>query len=293
MGFFARTLDRFGKGVRTSARDALLSDESKPENRGKVFGFHRSLDTAGAVVGPLLAFIFLHFFPGKYRDLFLFSIIPGIVVIILTFLIKDKKEKIKTNSVKIQFWSFILYFTHSPISYRKLTIPFLIFLLFNSSDFFLLLKVKELNIDDAKIIWFYIFYNISYAFFSYPIGKIADNIGLRKILAFGLLVFSFVYFTINFCNEILFLLLIFFVYGLYYASTEGILKALITNLVPMEETATALGAFNSFDSIATLLASSLAGIIWNFYSSTFTLILSSLVSFLIFLYLAFFIKGIR
>lgn len=291
--FFARTLDRFGKGIRTSARDALLSDESQPENRGKVFGFHRSLDTAGAVVGPLLAFTFLHFSPGKYRDLFLLSVFPGIVVIILSLLIKDKKGKIEGNGPKIQIWSFISYFTRSPIPYRKLTIPFLIFMLFNSSDFFLLLKLKELNIDDAKIIWFYICYNISYAFFSYPIGKIADNIGLRKILALGLLVFSVVYFTINFFNEFFFLFLIFFVYGLYYASTEGIIKALITNLVPTEETATALGTFNALASIAILLASSLAGIIWNLYGSIFTLILSSLVSFIIFLYLAFFIKGIR
>ncbi|MGQ9819801.1 MAG: MFS transporter [Candidatus Kapaibacteriales bacterium] len=286
--FFARTLDRFGKGIRTSARDALLSDESQPENRGKVFGFHRSLDTAGAVIGPLLALSYLHFFPEKYRYLFLLSFFPGIIVIILVFLIKDRKRERHHNPQKIQIWSFLSYFVNSPIPYRKLTIPFLIFMLFNSSDFFLLLKLKELQIDDTKIIWFYICYNISYAFFSYPIGKIADKIGLRKILAFGLFSFAIVYFFINILKEIHWLMLIFLVYGLYYASTEGIIKALIANLVPMEQTATALGTFNAFASTAILLASAFAGIVWNFYGSTFTLVLSSFVSFVIFLYLAFF-----
>ena len=90
--FFARTLDRFGKGIRTAARDAMLSDESSVENRGSVFGFHRSMDTSGAVLGPAVALIFLYFYPGRYQLLFLLAFIPGILAVISTLLLKEKKK---------------------------------------------------------------------------------------------------------------------------------------------------------------------------------------------------------
>lgn len=289
----ARTMDRFGKGIRTSARDALLSDETLPENKGKVFGFHRALDTAGAVVGPIIALTFLHFFPGEYRSLFIYALFPGIIVVILTFFVNEKRKVNRAKHTGTTFWSFIPFFFHSPISYRKVTIPLLIFTLFNSSDFFLLLKLREFQFDDSKIIWFYILFNVSYAVFSFPIGRIADRVGLRKTLAFGLFDFSVVYLIINTTENIVLLALIFIVYGLYYASTEGIAKALITNLVSKQETATALGAFNALNSVAVLLASSIAGIIWNFFGSTYTLLLSSFAGFIIFLYFALFIKDIQ
>jgi MFS family permease len=87
--FICRTLDRLGKGIRTSARDALLSDESTRENKGKVFGFHRGMDTAGAAVGPMLALVFLFFYPGNYRILFYIAFIPGLLAILLSFLLKE------------------------------------------------------------------------------------------------------------------------------------------------------------------------------------------------------------
>lgn len=288
--FFARALDRLGKGIRTSARDALLSDETSPQNKGKVFGFHRSLDTAGAVIGPLIALIYLHFFPHNYRNLFIYSLFPGLFAIILTLFIKDKFQFRTFPEHKTKFFGFVSFFSRSPLIYKKVTIPLIIFMLFNSSDFFLLLKLKEKQINDSHVIWFYILFNVSYAFFSFPIGKIADRVGLKKTLSFGLLSFSLVYFLINFTDQKLYLILIFLMYGLYYSATEGISKALITNLVTKEDTATALGAFNAIGSISILFASSIAGLIWSHYGSTVTLILSSFVSFSTFLYFAFFIK---
>ncbi len=293
--FTARTLDRLGKGIRTSARDAMLSDETTPENKGKVFGFHRSLDTLGAVVGPIITLILISTFVLDYRYLFVFSAIPGIIVIVLCFLIKDKKSKVSKESTPpsaliLNFFVFWKYLISSSKKYKIVVIPLLIFSLFNSSDFFLLLKLKEYGFTDQTVIFFYVLFNLSYAIFSYPAGKLADNLGMQKVIAFGFLIFSLVYVSINFSGAVLWLIIVFSVYGLFNASTEGISKALITNIVSSEETATALGAYNSFSSITTLLASSFTGLIWNYFGSTIALLISGAVSFLVFIYFAFLLK---
>jgi len=288
--FAARTLDRFGKGIRTSARDALLSEEASPENKGKVFGFHRALDTAGAVVGPLITLFILNFFSIDYRYLFILSAIPGIIVILLCFSLKEKSKPKPRTSEKAKFLVFITYLMKSPQNYRLVVIPLLIFALVNSSDFFLLLKVKEYGYSDKDVIFFYILFNISYALFSFPSGRVADKIGLKKVITFGLFIFSVVYILINFSGSFAWLVFVFLLYGLFSSSTEGMVKALITNIVPSSETATALGAYNSLSSLGVLLSSSITGILWNFFGSTIALLFSGLVSFAIFFYFAFFIK---
>ena len=104
--FGVRTVERLGKGVRTSARDALLSDYTTPENKGRVFGFHRSMDTVGAAIGPIVALIFLSFLPGKYSSLFLLATIPGVFAILLSFLVKDKKQDVTIEKKKVGFFTF-------------------------------------------------------------------------------------------------------------------------------------------------------------------------------------------
>lgn len=285
--FFARTMDRLGKGIRTSARDALLSDETTTENKGKVFGFHRSMDTLGAVIGPLIALAYLHLFPTRYQILFILSFIPGIVAISLALLLKEKKKEKKILQKKVRFLSFVSYLKESNIQYKKVVFPLLVFALFNSSDFFLLLKLKEFNYSDTTIILFYILFNLSYATFSFPAGKIADRIGLKNVLAFGMLIFSVVYIFINFAQTYFLHTFIFALYGLFAASTEGISRALITNITSKDETATALGTYNAFSSIAILLASSITATVWAKFGSTTALVLSGVVSLSIFFYFAF------
>lgn len=133
--FFSRSLDKVGKGIRTGARDALLSDEATPETKGKVFGFHRSMDTMGAVLGPVVALIYLHFFPQDYKTLFLITFAPGVLTVIASFLLKDKPKQI-TEKKNISFFSFIHYWKESSPEYKKLIIGLLLFTLFNSSDVF-------------------------------------------------------------------------------------------------------------------------------------------------------------
>lgn len=148
--FFARTIDRLGKGVRTGARDALLSDEATPETKATVFGFHRSMDTLGAVLGPLIALIYLAYRPDDYKTLFFIAFFPGILAIGFTFFIKEKKKIPIENKSKLRFLDFIKYWKESPAEYRKLVVGLLIFTLFNSSDVFLLLKIKEAGYNSSN-----------------------------------------------------------------------------------------------------------------------------------------------
>jgi MFS family permease len=259
--FFARTLDRLGKGIRTGARDAMLSDEATKENKGKVFGFHRALDTAGAALGPFLALIFLYFYPGQYKWLFIIAILPGMIAILLTFLLKDKQTEVSEKKSP-GFFAFLLYWKGSTKHFKLLVAGLLMFTLFNSSDAFLLLSIKSKGFSDTYMIGIYIFYNLIYALLAFPIGILADKFGLAHTLIFGLLIFAAVYSLMGFAVFTWQFIVLFGLYALYAASTEGISKALISNIAEKDKTATAIGFYTSFASIFTMLASSLAGLIW-------------------------------
>jgi MFS family permease len=260
--FMARTTDRLGKGIRTSARDALLSDETTPENKGRVFGFHRALDTLGAAIGPILALLYLHFRPGEYRLLFVIAFLPGIVSVLLTFFLHEKQKTNSEPAKRTGFFSFLSYRHKAPRSYKLLIAGLLAFTLFNSSDAFLLLGLKNSGMSDTSMIGYYIFYNLIYALAAFPVGIIADRIGLHKTLIAGFIIFAVVYIGMGFADGIWQFGTLFLFYGIYASATEGVSKALITNISKKEDTATALGLYNALASIFTMLASTLAGLIW-------------------------------
>jgi len=291
--FIARTIDRLGKGVRTAARDALLSDEATPATKGTVFGFHRAMDTFGAVLGPVVALIFLHYFPEKYRLLFLLAFFPGLLAILATFLLKEKKKPKPTSVVRTSFFDFVRYWKQSTPLYKRIVGGLLVFTLINSSDMFLLLKIKDTGLNDTQVIFAYIFYNIVYALTSFPLGKWADKIGLKKMLIGGLLLFAIVYSIIGFAKGLMAFLILFFLYGCYAAATEGVSKAWITNIAATKDTATAIGTFTAFQSICTMLASSLTGFLWYQTGPLIAFITSGIVAFLVALYFLFFIKEER
>jgi MFS family permease len=145
-------------------------------------------------------------------------------------------------------------------------IGLLLFALFNSSDVFLLLAIKDKGYSDTQMIGFYIFYNVVYALLSYPAGIVADKLGMRKTLLFGILMFVVTYSMFGFAGSSIFIGLLFLIYGIYASATEGISKALITNLCKQNETATAIGFYNSFLSVCALLASTIGGFIWFTFS---------------------------
>ncbi len=288
--FFVRTFDRVGKGLRTGARDAVLSDESTPATKGKVFGFHRSMDTLGAVLGPVFALLYLQWHPEDYKTLFFIAFIPGVIAVICSLLLKDKKVIVKSDKPKVAFFSFLSYWKQSPILYRKLVAGLLVFTLFNSSDIFLLLKAKQAGLNDTNIITIYIFYNLVYVIFAFPLGILADKIGLKKIFITGLFVFAIVYAGMAYADLPIYFYGLFFLYGIYAAATEGISKAWISNISAKENTATAIGTYSAFQSICTMLASSLAGIIWFAYGSKTTFLLSAAMAFVVVIYIGFYAK---
>lgn len=279
--FFARTIDRFGKGIRTGARDALLSDEATPETKGKVFGFHRSMDTLGAVIGPGLALIYLYFYPEDYRTLFFIALIPGLLAIISSLRLKEKNAHKDKPKVKTGFFSFLKYWKQSPAVYRKVVAGLLVFTLFNSSDVFLLLQAKQAGLNDTMVIGVYIFYNLVYAMFAFPMGILADNIGLKTIFIMGLLLFAAVYFGMALNSNLYIFFGLFFLYGVYASATEGISKAWISNITGKKDTATAIGTFSGLQSICTMLASSLTGFIWFKFGAATAFILTATMTLIV------------
>lgn len=274
--FGARTIDRVGKGLRTGARDAILSDEATPQTKARVFGFHRGLDTLGAVIGPFIALVYLHFAPGAYKPLFYIAFIPGIISVGLIYLLKEKKRVVPVIAKStFSFFAFIKYWKKSPPVYKQLVTGLLLFALFNSSDYFLLLKMKQAGWDDTYVIGAYIFYNLVYAAFAYPMGLLADKFGLKKIFIAGLLIFAIVYGGMAINEQLYLFFLLFFLYGLYAAATEGVSKAWITNICAKEDTATAIGTYTAFQSICTMIASTLAGLLWFTFGSEWLFIVSA------------------
>jgi MFS family permease len=285
--FLARTIDRTGKGLRTGARDAVLSDEATPDTKATVFGFHRSMDTAGAMIGPSLALLFLYFYPAQYKSLFVWALLPGIIAIFITFLIKEKKLAAREHKEYPSFKSFYQYWLKASKPYKKLAGALLVFTLFNSSDVLLLLRMKETGRSDNALIAVYIFYNAVYAILAYPIGVLADKTGLKKIFITGLLFFALVYAGMCVKGSTSWYLFLFFLYGIYAAATEGISKAWITKLVGKEKVATAIGTYTGFQSIAALLASSIAGILWLYFGAVAAFMSSAIVTLLVLIYIYF------
>jgi len=292
--FFARTIDRLGKGIRTSARDALLSDETTKEHKAKVFGFHRAFDTVGAAIGPVVALVFLYFYPGHYTWLFIIAFFPGIVAIAITFAVKEKKRSVPdVEKKRTGFLEFLKYWKKSPPLFKKLVIGLLFFTFLNSSDALLLLTLNKNGLTDTQVIAFYIFYNLVYALASYPLGVLADKTGMKKILLLGLAMFAVVYFAFGFAGLWWHFAILFFLYGVYAAASEGISKAWISNISNKDETATAIGFFNSFSSIFSLLANLFAGLICFYFSFKISFIISGIGVGLLVIYFMVALPGLK
>lgn len=300
--FFVRTVDRLGKGIRTAARDALLSQEATKETKARVFGFHRGMDTVGAAIGPILALLFLFFNPGQYKTLFYLAFIPGILSILFIFLLKEKKQPVSTLG-KGGFFSYFKYWKIASPEFKKVSTGLLLFALFNSSDIFLLLITKEtignqtLTIlgvacnADTITIAAYVFYNLVYAVASYPLGALADKFSFKKVILFGFTLFAIVYGGFAFTPSVPVIFVLFFIYGLYAAATEGVIKAWITNIAHYENTATAIGFYTSCESICTLLASIIAGALWTNFGSGSTFLTTSIIAIIVCFYFLLKIKG--
>jgi len=270
MVLVGRIIDRFGKGVRTGARDALLLEQTDKENKGFIFGLHRSMDSAGAVIGPAVALFLLSFFHDNVRTILYIATIPAFLSLIFFVFVKETKKKFTTNKVNIS----LVMKDFSP-KLKFFLLGMIIFSLGNSSDSFLILRSQNIGLSLVLIISAYILYNITYTLASTPAGIIADKIGSKMVFIVGLLIFAGVYVGFAFNTHPFFVWILFTIYGFYIALTDGVSKAIIGSLTSEKEAGSAYGVFYTLTSVATLLASIIGGFLWSAVSPVATFMFAS------------------
>ncbi|HVZ93327.1 MAG TPA: MFS transporter, partial [Phycisphaerales bacterium] len=281
MVLVGRLTDRFGKGLRSSPRDALITDMVDPSVRGRAFGFHRMLDTAGALAGVLIAAALMWWLvpaanhgsdgrdhPGAlsesanaFRIIFAVASALGLASLALVWLVRDPKSGARDSRHAPEASGRRTRFGVTPDCWRVIALV-LIFTLANSTDTFLLLRAGELGHSPFSVVMVYAVFNVTYAAVSYPAGIWSDRLGRWKVIGMGWLIYAAVYAGFAITNAA-WVWPLMALYGVFMAFTDGVSKALITDHAPSERRGTALGIFYCLTGLATLLSSYLTGLIWD------------------------------
>ncbi len=266
-----RFADRFGKGVRTAPRDALVADSVSAEQRGRAFGFHRAMDTSGAALGLMAAAAVVFWLQkgalelnrGTYQWLVLIGIIPAVLSLFIFFFIREARKNSSTQSYS-ECLPKSSQDTKTGFDTRfKLFLGIMfLFTLGNSSDAFLILRAQNLGNPVLYIILMLILFNVVYATVSIPAGILSDRLGRRRIIVLGWLVYAFTYLGFAMASASWQIWLLFALYGVYYGLAEGVARAFVADLVPEDKCGTAYGIFHGVVGITLLPASIIAGWLW-------------------------------
>ncbi len=284
--FMGRFLDRVGKGIRTSPRDALIADAIGRKGRGKYFGFHRMMDRLGAIVGTLLAFVFLTQFHNDFRKVFLISVIPAaIAVLVIIFFVKEKKRIDKGMRKSPQ-----LSLKLVDRRFKIFIIIAVLFALGNFSYAFLILRAQDLGIPAVIIPLVWLLYNITYAFSAIPAGVLSDRHGRRRVLAFGYALFGIVCLGFILAPSAAYAWVLFGLYGVFAAVFESVSRAFASDLASQKIRATALGVYHTSVGLAAFPASLMAGMLWRFRGSMATFSYGATLAFIAALLLLFCLK---
>jgi MFS family permease len=262
--FAVRVVDRVGKGIRGAPRDAILAAFATPRTRGRVFGFHRAMDHAGAVLGPALATLFLYFYPGSYRTLFGLTIIPGLIAIALILLVREPEAAPRSSHGTPSTTG---HSSAMPGELKRFFGVLTIFTLGNSTDAFLLLKLTDVAGSARYIPLMWAALHVVKASVSIVGGSWSDRVGRKTVIAAGWLVYAAVYVGFALSNTLVTLLAWFLVYGFYFGFAEGVEKALVADLAPADARGFAFGVYNAVLGIGALLASVLFGVLWNAFGA--------------------------
>lgn len=269
----ARFIDRTGKGIRTAPRDAIIADSTTQEKLGTAFGFHRTMDTIGAVIGPAVAFAMLYVLPDGLRLVFLASAVPAVIaVLLIIFFIKEKAHTRKAAQLpRLSLSSF-----NGP--FRRYMLVVGIFSLGNFADAFLILRAESLGVAKPHITILYLAFNVVYALSSTPIGSLADRVGIKKTVLAGFIYYSAIFAAFAFANAHWQMWALFPLYGIYKGMGDGMQRAYVAKLAPPDVKATAFGVYHTATGLTLLPASVIAGFLWDRFGPMETFLFGGVMS---------------
>jgi len=262
--FAVRFIDRVGKGIRSAPRDALLAALATSATRGRVFGFHRGMDHAGAILGPILASLFLFWQPGQYRTLFALAVVPGAIAVMLIFLVREPPVVPNRPAITASTGTGVVAST-MPGDLRTFFLVLALFTVGNSTDAFLLLTLTDAagSVDMVPLMWAGL--HVVKASISFVAPRWSDRVGRRRVIGLGWVVFALVYIGFAVSSALWALLAWFMMYGVYFGCAEGTEKALVADLTPLSTRGWAFGIYTAVQGIGMLIASLLFGLLWTLY----------------------------
>jgi len=272
--FGARFMDRFGAGSRAAPRDALIAASADEEHRGKAFGLEGAGDNLGAFIGPLIAVALLFMWKFSIRSVFYLAFIPGVLSVIMILLVKEKKVDVKSK-IKID-----VGLKQFPVRYRKYLLATALFGIGNSSNAFLILQTKDIGVSFENTIIIYAVYNLIAALISYPAGHLSDRYGRKNILLISFVIFLITYAGFAFTRNLLLIGTLFCFYGLYQGIFRSVGKAMAADFVPSHVRASGIGWYSTTIGITGLIASIVAGQLWDNVSHSSVFIFGAIFSLL-------------
>ncbi len=269
--------DRIGKGIRGPARDSIIANSSNKQNRGFSFGLHRTMDSIGAVIGPLIAFFILASFNDNYNLVFLASFVPGfLAVLIIWFFVKDSKKPKENKKIENKKEAS----TEAKYKYNWFLASASLFAIGNMSFAFLLIRAQEIGIGLEFIPIAYLLYNLSYSIFSIPFGKLSDKIGKINSLSIAFFIFSIVFAGFVFIDEIWLAVLFLIIYGIGMTGIDTVQRVIASEIVPKDKRTGAFGTYQGTIGILALPASLIAGFLWSGFGASYAFLFSFIMSLL-------------
>ena len=271
-----RFVDRVGKGIRTSPRDALVADSAPPEEMGKSFGFHRGMDTLGAVLGLSVAALVVYVVQqggleltrDAFQTIVLVGIVPAVLaVLVLLFFVRERGKGAGSESPAASFGGPPAEAVNArkgfDLRFKLFLVVVVVFTLGNSSDAFLILRAQDLGFSVPQVLLLFVAFNLVYALVSLPAGLVSDRLGRKGVIVVGWSIYALAYLGLAVTSAAWQVWLLFALYGLYYGVAEGVSRAFVADLVPAERRGTAYGLYHTAVGLSLLPASLIAGWLWH------------------------------
>ncbi|MGB3129945.1 MAG: MFS transporter [Dehalococcoidia bacterium] len=271
-----RFVDRIGKGIRTSPRDAMVADSAPPEEMGKSFGFHRGMDTLGAVLGLSVAALVVYVVQqggleltrDAFQTIVLVGIVPAVLaVLVLLFFVRERGKGAGSESPTASFGGPPAEAVNArkgfDLRFKLFLVVVVVFTLGNSSDAFLILRAQDLGFSVPQVLLLFVAFNLVYALAALPAGLVSDRLGRKGVIVVGWSIYALAYLGLAVASAAWQVWLLFALYGLYYGVAEGVSRAFVADLVPAERRGTAYGLYHTAVGLSLLPASLIAGWLWH------------------------------